>query len=320
MKKLFVPSLAALVASLNVSFAADEKEPGDPAPTLRFAQFAPERSATNLPEAKQLDADDAKALEAIGTKVFGVKWGERPFAVSDRGFQVVTDRVTTLSYRPAGNAYFLQRKGKEHAFEDRGFQGSTEELSARGQRLLAELGIDKREIADLQVLQQFVTAGEADPTSGRMTVEQPQRDRRSLFVTRAIEGIPVWNSRLKLDLDEKGEIAALELSWPKIDPKVMEMAHRLKRMVDTDFKAPERASAKVESVEAGILHSPAASFVDEQVAAVRVIYASPGSRLGMKPMVYLDADGKPVSVPRQLEARPEEPTPERSQKERPSPR
>jgi hypothetical protein len=100
----------------------------------------------------------------------------------------------------------------------------------------------------------------------------------------------------------------------------MEMAQRLKKMVESDFKAPERAGVKAESVEAGILHSPAASFVDEQVAAIRVIYASPGSRLGMKPLVYLGADGKPVSVPRQLEARPEPPIPRRSQKEPPSAR
>jgi hypothetical protein len=132
--------------------------------------------------------------------------------------------------------------------------------------------------------------------------------------------MPVWSSRLKLDLDEKGEITALELSWPKIEPKVMEVARSLKKMVDSDFKAPQRAGAKVESVEAGILHSPAASFVDDQVAAIRVIYASPDSRLGMKPMVYLGADGTPVSVPRQMEARPEAPTSPRSQKQPPSQR
>src|SRR5262249_52611048 len=133
----------------------------------------------------------------------------------------------------------------------------------------------------------------------------------------AVEGIPVWSSRLKLDLDEKGEIAALELSWPKIEPKVLEMAHGLKNLVDAGFKAPQRAGAKVETVEAGILHSPAASFVDDQVAAIRVIYASPDPRLGMKSMVYLGADGTLVSVPRQMEARPEAPTPARPQKEQP---
>jgi hypothetical protein len=61
-----------------------------------------------------------------------------------------------------------------------------------------------------------VTAGEADPKTGRMTIGEPQSDRRSLVVERAVDGIPVWSSRLKLDLDEKAGIAALELSWPKI--------------------------------------------------------------------------------------------------------
>jgi hypothetical protein len=317
MKKLLVPSLAAFVAGLNVSFAADEKKPGDASPPLQSMHVDPERSATYLPEAQQLNTDDATALEEIGTKVFGIKWGEKLTAVSYRGFQVATDGVTTVSYRPAGNAWFLQRKGKEHAFEGRGFQGSTEELNAWGERLLAGLGIDKREIANRQILQQFVTTGEVDPATGRMMAEKPQSDRRSLLVTRAVEGIPVWSSRLKLDLNERGEIAALELSWPKIEPKVMEMAHSLKNVVDSGFNAPRRAGANVETVEAGILHSPAASFVDDQVAAIRVIYASPDPRLGMKPMVYLGADGTPVSVPRQMEARPEAQTPPRSQKEQP---
>lgn len=135
-----------------------------------------------------------------------------------------------------------------------------------------------------------MTAGEADPKTGRMTIGEPQSDRRSLVVERAVDGIPVWSSRLKLDLDEKAGIAALELSWPKIEPQVMAAAVRMKRAAGADFKAPEREGAKVELVEVGILHSPAASFVDEQVAAVRVIYASPDSRVGMKPMVYLGED------------------------------
>jgi hypothetical protein len=320
MKKLLVPLVTALLAGPNVSHAADEKKSGDPSPTLQPMHVPLERSARSLPEAKPLSAADAKTLKAIGTKVFGVKWGEKTVAVSDRGFQVVTDGVTTLSHRPAGNAYFLQQKGKEHAFEGRGFQGSTGELKARGARLLTGLGIAKREIANLQVLQQFVAAGRTDPASGRMTVETPLSDRRSLLVTRAVEGIPVWTSRLKLDLDEKGGIAALELSWPKIDPKVMAMARRLKKLVVSGFKAPPRAGAKIESVQAGILHSPAAAFVDDQVAAVRVVYASLDPRLGMKPMVYLDAEGKPVPVPRQLDARPDPPTPQRSQKEPTPPR
>jgi hypothetical protein len=43
--------------------------------------------------------------------------------------------------------------------------------------------------------------------------------------------------------------------------------------------------------------------MDEQVAAIRLIYAPTESRLGMKPLLYLAADGKPVAIPRNLEAK-----------------
>lgn len=311
MRKYIAPSLAALLASLTAGFAAEETKPEQAPPALQPMHVDLTPSAKGLPEAKQLDEKDAKSLEELGSRVFQIKWGDNVVAVSDRGFQVVTDGVTTLSYRPTGNAYFLQRKGMDHAFEGPGFSGPAEQLSATGERLLGELGVDRSEIAKVRVLQQFVTAGEADPNTGRVTPAEPRRDRLSLVVDRAVEGIPVWSSRLKLDLDQKGEIAALELSWPKIEPKVMEMARRLEQIAGSDFKPPERAGARVESVEAGILHSPAASFVDEQVAAVRVIYASQDSRLGMKPMIFLDENGNPVQAPRQLIARPEPPTPPR---------
>ena len=219
MKKLLLPSLAALAVGLNISFAADDQKPTEREPDMSPLHVSPERTASRLPAAKELEADSAKRLEELGAKVFGVKWVGKITAVSDRGFEVVTDGVTTLSHRPAGNAYFLQRKGKEHAFEDQGFEGPGEKLAARGESLLAELGIDRSELLAPQILQHFVTAGEFDPASGKVNVEKPQAERRSLLIGRAVGGIPVWTSRMKLDLDQTGEISALELSWPKIDPR-----------------------------------------------------------------------------------------------------
>lgn len=61
--------------------------------------------------------------------------------------------------------------------------------------------------------------------------------------------------------------------------------------------------AKLEQAQAGILHSGAAAFIDEQVAAIRLIYAPIDSRVGMKPLRYLAANGKPVEIPRNLEAK-----------------
>src|SRR5713101_8075450 len=74
---------------------------GGPA-VAQFINATPEQLA-RLPKAEKLSDAAANRLKAVGAKVFGIKWGERVLALSDRGFQVVTDGTTTLSYRPRGN-------------------------------------------------------------------------------------------------------------------------------------------------------------------------------------------------------------------------
>lgn len=271
----------------------------------QFTTASPEQLA-HLPRAERLPDAAATRLKAIGAKVFDVKWRSRVLALSDRGFQVVTDGTTTLSYRPKGNAYFVQTGG-ESVFKKGAFKGSDEQLIARGRSVLSGLGIDKSEILAAKVLQQFTTAGELDPATRQIKTEASQKDRRTLLVTRAIRGVPVFDSRMTLDLDADNRVAAFELSWPKIDPKVMQEAVRLQGIVKSDYKAPPKPGARIEQVQAGILHSGAAAFVDEQVAAIRLIYAPTDTRLGMKPLLYVAANGKPVAIPRTLKAKMETP-------------
>ena len=59
-------------------------------------------------EAKALGPEHERSLRELSEKVFGIKWSGRVLAVSDRGFEILTDQVTTLSYRPTGNALFVQ--------------------------------------------------------------------------------------------------------------------------------------------------------------------------------------------------------------------
>ncbi len=277
---------------------------GGPA-AAQFTTASPEQLA-RLPKADELPDATASRLKTVGAKVFGIKWGARVLAFSDRGFQVVTDGTTTLSYRPKGNAYFVQTGG-ESVFKKSAFKGSDEQLIERGRRVLTELGIDRKEILAVKVLQQYTTVGEVDPATRQMKAEAPQKDRRTLLFTRAVRGVPVFDSRMTLDLDADGKVVAFELSWPKIDPKVMEEAIHLQRIVKSGYEAPPRPGAKIEQVQAGILHSGAAAFMDEQVAAIRVIYTPTESRLGMKPLLYLAENGKPVAIPRSLEAKLEAP-------------
>ena len=82
----------------------------------------------------------------------------------------------------------------------------------------------------------------------------------------------------------------------------------MQKIAAAEFRAPELKGARIESVQVGILHSPGASFVEDQVAAIRVIYEPTESRLGTKPVVYLGGDGRPVAIPRQMIAKTEAPT------------
>ena len=280
------------------------------AAAAEFTRASPEQLA-RLPKAEKLPDAAAKRLEAVGAKVFGIQWGERVLALSDRGFQVVTDGTTTLSYRAKGNAYFVQTGG-ESVYKKSAFNGSDEQLTARGRAVLAGLGIDKSEVAAVKVLQQFTSAGEVDPTTKRMKAEAPQKDRRTLLILREVRGVPVFDSRLALDLDAEGHVAAFELSWPKIDPKVLAHAVRLQRLVKAGYDAPKIQGARLELAQAGILHSTAAAFLDEQAAAIRLIYTPTDSRVGKKPMLYVAEGGKPVAVPRTLEAKHEAPVPPRT--------
>jgi hypothetical protein len=307
-----------LLAVPGAAFAADD-QPAEKMPGMEQREVVSPKKIEDLPKAEMLPAKDAARLKNIGTKVFRITWGKKLVAVSDHGFQAITDGATTISYRPAGNAYFVQT-GKAGRSGKSAFRGTDQQLIVRGRAILAGLGINRNEIADTKILQQYVTEGMMNPATRQVKVNPPRKDRRSLIVRRVVDGVPVLNSRLALDLDGEGRIAALELSWPLIEPKVLEEAKRLQKIAEADFKAPERKGARIESVQVGILHSPAASFVEDQVAAIRVIYAPTDPRVGMKPVAYLGMDGRPVAIPRQMIAKTEAPTVERPVTEDKKPR
>ncbi len=260
-------------------------------------------------QATELDPEKARPLRNLAEKVFGIKWSGHVLAVSDRGFQILTDQVTTLSYRPTGNAFFIHNS--QASLSQPAFDGSDGDYIERGKAILAGLGIKTSEIAEAKLLQQFVQVGVVDPESKQSRIEPSQKDRRTLLITRAVHGIPVFNSRLIMDLDRSGRITSLEITWPNISPEVMEQVTMLQNATREDFRAPEQQFAELEAVEVGIVHSPAASFLDEQTAAIRVIYRPKDSRLGKKAVAYLDAKGKPVKMPRTMEVR-ETPVPSRT--------
>jgi len=252
--------------------------------------------------AEQLSKDDTAKLKETGTKAFGIQWTGAVHGANERGVLALTDGTITLTQR--GTRTFIVNNRKASAAGDaKAFSGTDDALKKRGMRFLEAAGASSKEVLEAKVLQQMTAAA-----YGREGKPQaPKKGRRTLLVTRQVDGILVTSSRLVLDLDTSGRIAFMELCWPDLSPETLEMARRLQQSSKGEFKPPAMESASVESVQPVVLHSPAVAFFDDQVAALQVIYRPDREEVGKKPVRYLDAAGKDVPLPRQMEPLREEP-------------
>ena len=140
----------------------------------------------------------------------------------------------------------------------------------------------------------------------------PARELRSfVYVERKAEDIPVWSSHLAFGLTAQREIGILELHWPDLPRPVIREAGRLKEMVRSGWRAPDQTVAAVESIEAGIVHTPAVGYFFDVHAAIRVIYRSLDPDIGRKPAYHFDRHGMPVRLRRASELLRELALPER---------
>ena len=114
----------------------------------------------------------------------------------------------------------------------------------------------------------------------------------------------MWSSGITLGLTKRGGIGFLEAHWPEIPATVLEEAKRLAERVKEGWRAPVRQGGKPESVEAGIIHSPAAGFVMDIYPAVRVIYGD--ESMGKKAVLHFDRHGNNVPIPRQFDKPPDQ--------------
>lgn len=256
--------------------------------------------------AEALDANATRKLQALGAEAFAIKWRARVVGVSERGVTAVSDGVTTLTARPEFRAYIVHNRQATEGPAAVGFAGSDGALREAGLKFLRVADVDRGEIADTRILQQLLQTGLHDRKRDITKVYPAQQGRRTLLVTRKVDDIPVVSSHLSVDLDRAGRIALMELSWPAIPARVREEARELRAALGGDFKPPEMEGATVESRDVVILHSPAASFHDDILAAIRVIYRPERKDMGKKPVRYLDGAGRDVPLPRETDPTKEE--------------
>jgi hypothetical protein len=180
------------------------------------------------------------------------------------------------------------------------FAGSDEAMLQQMHSVLDRLTIPRTELASERVVQESTQEATRGP-NGERVLGEAKKGARLVLATRQIEGLAVFSSHVKMTLSNAGTIGFLEAHWPVIPQKVIDEAHALAAAVKSGWHAPERPYATVESIEAGIVHSPAVGTMMDVYPAIRVIYAPTDKHIGQKPMLYLDRDGAPVPTPRQLD-------------------
>jgi hypothetical protein len=171
-------------------------------------------------------------------------------------------------------------------------------------RILRSAKVPSKEVAAIDVLVEMGQVAER-VSDEEFRVEEPALLRKLGRVQRALDGVPVWSSYATVGLADSGELGSLELHWPEVPATVWKEASVLQSLVERGLDPPALDGARPESIDAGILHSPAIGFSLDIVPAVRVVYLGDEIGVGRKATLYLDRHGEPVPRPRDI--RPAEP-------------
>lgn len=246
------------------------------------------------------DEAESEQMRRLAVKQMRLKLDNIQREGSEYNFLAVKSDNVLLSRRLDSRTYFVQDQRYGLDKEAGVFRGSDGELKKACYKFLARVSVPGREVRDVSVLHETTQVASVDPNSGEVIREKPQPGRRFARCSRHIEGIPVFSSNLTLALTEKKTIGFMELHWPVIPHATIKEAHRLQYKLKHGWKPPEQKDAKVESVDAGIIHSAATGLLLDIYPAIRVVYAPQTEGIGRKLVLHFDRHGNPVPMPRDL--------------------
>lgn len=255
-----------------------------------------------MPETKlswKLSRVEAPELTGAALRIAGFDLGKRPEFATAANVSGVRGRAFTFSQRrdsrtifASNSRYGLRQKGGVWTGQDRLAVASC-------RRLLRAARIPVAEIADIKVMSEFGATGQR-LSSKENRVGKPELLRKIVRARRAVDGLPVWSSYAIVGLTRDRSVGSLELHWPYLTPTILKEAAVLRSAVDHGFKPRSLQGARVESVAAGIVHSPAIGFFMDVSAAIRVVYAGEDPTAGRKPTLYFDRHGDLISPPRDV--------------------
>jgi hypothetical protein len=252
---------------------------------------------------RQLSGLEAPELIDAAAKIAGFDLGKRPTFATAANVSGVRTRTHTFSRRRDSLTIFATDARYGHLGKAGAWTGPDRSAITGCRRVLRAARIPAAEISGVDVVSEYGTVAER-LTEDEIRVEEPQLLRKLARASRAVDGVPVWSSHVVVGLTAKGEVGQLELHWPHLAPEVVKEANVLASLVERGFKAPELPGARMESVEAGVIHSPAIGFFIDVMPAIRVVYVGEEPTLGRKPTLYLDRHGELVARPRDIDAKP----------------
>ena len=245
-----------------------------------------------------LNRAETPELIDAATRIAGFDLGKRPQFATAANVSGVRNRTFTFSQRRDSRTLFATDARYGVGGRAGAWRGGDREVVAAVRRVLKAAGIPAKEVDGVSVLSEFGAVGEV--VDGEMRAEEPTLLRKIGAARRAIEKLPMWSSYAKVGLTADGGLGFLELHWPAVSPETVKEGHVLQSLVEQGLRVPDMPGARPQSVEAGVLHSPAIGFYMDVIAAVRVIFAPEDPEMGRLATLYIDRHGDLVALPRDI--------------------
>ena len=206
-----------------------------------------------------------------------------------------------VSKRNDSRTFFVEDVRYKSTKEESVTQESDEALVEASYEIMLKLWIPRDEISRASVLSEKVQTARYDSSTKTYIRGEIRVGKKYVEMERSMHGIRVFSSRALIGLMPERRVGSLEVHWPEIPQKVLVEAGRYLEAVKQGWKPPEQSGAVVETVEAGIIHSPAIGFAMDLYPVIRVIYGSEDKQIGRKPVRYFDIEGHSVPLPRTFE-------------------
>lgn len=245
------------------------------------------------------DKAEVKRITQIAKQILGLRLGKITRSGSEaNAVGIQSDRIL-FSQRIDSHTYFVQNNDYGTARRAGVFRGTDQEQIRLSRRILKQLDFPLSEVEQEVVVKEHTGIAQFNQETGEINKEDIQEGHKFTRVSRQIDGFPVWSSNVVLGLTGKKQVGFMQFHWPEIPQHIVNETHRLSYKIKHGWKPLEQPGTTIESVEAGIIHSPAISFVMDIYPTIRVIYSPVDKSIGRKQVLYLDRNGKPVPIPRQ---------------------